>query len=155
MPAVATCEPTTEAIIVGVRRLLTDPQLGNTLRESRATLEAKYHIEEISKTYVQLYMDIAKRRTERLHVPTMYFISPFAAIHSRRAYLSENPGEPLQSYDLTVDEATVLAQCSNATSIEEIELTTGLSHATICSTLDTLTNRKIIIGGRNGRGTEY
>lgn len=149
LPAIAICEPTTESITTGVRRLLTDPKLEDVLRESRDILETNYSINEIGKTYVQLYIDIAKRHRDRLHVPGTYFLSPFAVIHSGKAYLSNNDGTPLKSFDLTENEVTVLAYCTNATSIEEIGLTTGLDRDTIRSTLGELTKRKVIIGRRN------
>ena len=110
---------------------------------------------EIGRTYVQLYMDIVRRRRQQIRLPEMYFLSPFAAVHNGTAYLSNNEGNLLKSHTLSQDEAAILACCSNATSTEEIELMTGLDQETIRSTLNELTKRKLILGGSNGRNTRH
>lgn len=155
LPAVATCEPTTEAIITGIRQLLANPNMNEALNESRAILESTYNIREIGKTYVQLYMDIARRRREQIRIPELYFLSPFAAVHNGTAYLFNNDGNPLKSYGLNQNEAAILACCDTATSVEEIGSMTGLGDETIRPTLVELTKRKVIIGGRNGRNTRH
>lgn len=153
LPAVTTCGPTTEAIISGIRNLLANPNMDDVLAQSRHILETAYNIGEIGKTYVQLYMDIARRRREQIQVPETYFLSPFAAIHSKTVYLSNNDGLPLKSYTLSRNETAILECCKDAISVDEIGLATGLGHETIRSTLTELTKKKVIIGDRNVRNT--
>jgi hypothetical protein len=155
LSAISTCEPTKESIINSIRQLLTDPERDNALEESRAAIEKNYSIDDIGRTYIQLYLDIAKRRRECLHIPEIYFLSPFAVVRGGKAYLSNNDGIPLKSYDLTEDELTVLACCTSAISIDEIRLTTGLNYDTIRSTLNMLAERKVITGGRHGSNARH
>ncbi len=150
LPAVVTCEPSTDAIIRGIRRLLTDPKMGDVLRESRTILETDYNMKTISEVYMRLYLDIAQNHKDKLVVPETFFISPFATLQNGKVYLSGNNELPPKIYDLSENELAVMACCGNAVSIEEIRLTTGLSHETIRSTLGSLAKRKVIIGGRNG-----
>lgn len=147
LPAVRLCEPTNEGVITGVRELLCDIDVRNDLDQSQETIDEVYSIKGVSRTYLQLYIDIAKRRTERLKIPEMYFLSPFASIYNGKAYLSNNENAPLKAYDLTETEHRVLGFCSKASSLEELVLETGISKGVVLFTLATFNSRKIIMGG--------
>lgn len=147
LPAVVNCEPNTEAVIAGISRLLTEPEVHTAVQQSQSVIQEKYSLDTIGKTYTQLYLDIARNRQKVLRNPPQYFVSPFAAVHSGKAYVSNNEGTPLVSHALNDHEAAVLASCTAASSEEEIALTTGLSRATIRPILETLMTSKVIIGG--------
>lgn len=146
LPAVRLCDPTNEGVIKEVKDLLTDKGARDALDQSQSTISENYSIKSVSKTYLQLYMDVARHRKEQLKVPAMYFLSPFASVHNGRAYLSNNENAPLEAYDLTEAEQRVLNCCDKASSVEELALSTGIPKSTILSTLNIFNSRKIIMG---------
>lgn len=148
LPAIRLCEPFTEGIIASVKGLLTDKEVRNALDQSQETIDKNYSIKGVSKTYLQLYEDIIRHRSEALQIPSMYFLSPFSSVYSGKAYLSNNENAPLKAYDLSENEEKILVCCAKASSEKELEAMTGLESEIVRSTLSTFINRKIIMGGR-------
>lgn len=151
LPAINVCEPTTEDILAVLHNILATPGDDTSIIESQTTIKSEYDIEQIGKTYIQLYKDVAKRRNNQLKVPKVYFISPFVTVHRNAAYISDSDNSPIQQYTLTKEESLVLSRCTNAVTIEEIILTTGLNSETIMSNLRLLIANRVLIGANNDR----
>ncbi len=153
MPAIKGCDPNIESILLQLDKVLENrTAISADITKSREIVEANFSSNVVASQYLSLYAALVKRRREKLHVPrhNVYFVSPFVSIHGSRAYVCNDASSHIEEYLISEDEAAVLADCTNATTREQLVLTTGLRSETITTIISKLVMNRLIIGGKYG-----
>lgn len=119
-----------------------------TLSDTKVDKEKIHDFSDSVNGYVKLCKDLHKVKgiSKPLKSNKVVFISPNVFISKDELYVSDDIGE-VRHLKLTARESTILSNCRDAVTIEELCSITKLSPEAIVDTVQNLRDMKILIGG--------